>query len=91
MDLFDKDAYSDVTVSFSGRQIKAHKVLLCQTSDYFKKLCGPDARFQVSGILIIVSSLFHQNSAQTGERTIIAVKTITAKQSHQLTIQTGCP
>lgn len=44
-DFFNKNAYSDITISFGDRQFKAHKFILCSQSDYFKKLCGPNTGF----------------------------------------------
>lgn len=49
--LFDQDAYSDLTIKFgtadAPRSIRAHKMIMCEASDYFYKLCGPGSRFKV--------------------------------------------
>ncbi|EDO27909.1 predicted protein, partial [Nematostella vectensis] len=34
-DLYDKDLYSDITVSFGGQKIKAHKFVLAARSDHW--------------------------------------------------------
>lgn len=39
--------YSDITLKFADREIKAHKVILCTNSQYFKKLCGAGSQFEV--------------------------------------------
>lgn len=46
-DLFNQPTYSDVIISFSGRRIYCHKLILCSKSEYFKKLCDPDGGFSV--------------------------------------------
>lgn len=46
--LFDKPEYSDIIVSYSDRRTFCHKIILCTSSDYFKKLCGPGSQFGVS-------------------------------------------
>lgn len=46
--LFNQDDYCDVTIKFSGREIKSHRMVLCEQLDYFKKLCGPRSKFAVS-------------------------------------------
>lgn len=46
-DFFDQEAYTDITIKFSGRETKAHKIILCSNSEYFKRLCGPDSKFKV--------------------------------------------
>jgi hypothetical protein len=51
--LFNEDAFSDVTVRFSNREIKCHKVILCTASDYFKALCGPASKFSEKELTII--------------------------------------
>ena len=46
--LYGSGTFSDILIKFSGREIKYHKVVLFQGSDYFKALCGPDSRFAES-------------------------------------------
>ncbi|KAF7195228.1 hypothetical protein HII31_03434 [Pseudocercospora fuligena] len=43
--LYNQPEYSDVTIRFSNREIFCHKVVLCTSSEYFKKLCGPGSQF----------------------------------------------
>jgi hypothetical protein len=45
--LFNTDRYSDMLIKFSGREIKAHRFVLCETSTYFAKLCGTNSEFMV--------------------------------------------
>lgn len=44
---FNNSNFSDLTIKFSGREVKCHKIILC-TSEYFQELCGPSSRFEVS-------------------------------------------
>lgn len=44
---YNKPEYSDVTVKWSGREIKAHRMVLCGRSEYFKKAIGPGSQFKV--------------------------------------------
>ncbi|EME79247.1 uncharacterized protein MYCFIDRAFT_204749 [Pseudocercospora fijiensis CIRAD86] len=46
--LYNQPDYSDVTIRFSGREVFCHKIILCTTSEYFKKLCGPGSHFAES-------------------------------------------
>lgn len=46
--LFDQEAYSDIIIKFGEREIRCHKVILCESSDYFKPLCGPGSQFAES-------------------------------------------
>jgi hypothetical protein len=46
--LYNSNLFSDVTISFSGRNVKAHRVVLCGQSAYFDKLCNPESGFMVS-------------------------------------------
>jgi hypothetical protein len=46
-EFFRQDALSDVTLHFSGREMKCHKIILCARSEYFRKLCGPESGFAV--------------------------------------------
>ncbi|GAB7332583.1 hypothetical protein MBLNU13_g04358t3 [Cladosporium sp. NU13] len=43
--LFNKAKFSDLLIKFSDREIHAHRFVLCQSSAYFDKLCGPDSHF----------------------------------------------
>jgi hypothetical protein len=45
--LWNSERFSDLVIKFSGREIKAHRLILCQASAYFDKLCGPDSHFAV--------------------------------------------
>lgn len=45
--LWDNERFSDVIIRFSGRKIFAHRFLLCPSSPYFEKLCGPQSPFVV--------------------------------------------
>ncbi|KXT07708.1 hypothetical protein AC578_10174 [Pseudocercospora eumusae] len=46
--LYNQPEYSDVTIRFSNREVFCHKVILCTSSEYFKKLCGPGSHFAES-------------------------------------------
>lgn len=39
--------FSDVTIKFSGRELKAHKLVLCSRSKYFQRALGEDGAFMV--------------------------------------------
>lgn len=52
-DWFNKDDLSDVTIKFGSREYKAHKMIICSQSQYFKKLCGTDAQFAEAGQKVI--------------------------------------
>ena len=43
--LYNNGESSDVTIKFSGREVKCHKLILCHISEYFKKMCGPGSKF----------------------------------------------
>lgn len=43
--LYDSPVFSDVTIKFSHREVKCHKMVLFQSSDYFKAICGPESQF----------------------------------------------
>jgi len=45
--LFDNARFSDLIIRFADREIKAHRFVLCEQSEYFNKLCGPDSPFFV--------------------------------------------
>ena len=41
--------YSDLTLRLSdGREIKVHKLIICNQNEYFRKLCGVTSSFKVS-------------------------------------------
>ncbi|KAK5129093.1 hypothetical protein LTR08_003913 [Meristemomyces frigidus] len=40
-DLFNKDAFSDLTLTYGTRHFHAHQLVLATQSDYFRKLCSP--------------------------------------------------
>ena len=46
LSLFDQDEFSDVTIRVGERQFRCHKMILCQKSEYFQALCGPDGKFR---------------------------------------------
>jgi hypothetical protein len=50
--LWNSARFSDLLIKFSGREIKAHRLVLCQASSYFDKLCGPDSQFMVRPALL---------------------------------------
>jgi hypothetical protein len=50
--LFDKPAYSDVTIKLLNKSIHCHKVIICTNSAYFAELCSWDANFKVSNHLL---------------------------------------
>lgn len=50
---FDTNELSDITIKFSGREVKCHKVILCSASEYFQGLCGARSRFIESGQNVI--------------------------------------
>lgn len=50
---FDTDELSDVTIKFSGRVKRCHKVILCSHSEYFQGLCGANSKFVESGQAVI--------------------------------------
>ena len=47
MSLFDNVAYSDITIKFGDREVKAHKSVLCTKLEYFEKLFGETSKFKV--------------------------------------------
>jgi hypothetical protein len=49
--LYNNARFSDLLVKFSGRKIKVHRVIICHTSAYFDKLCGPESQFAVRAVL----------------------------------------
>lgn len=46
-------AYSEVTISCSGREFQANKIVICNGSEYFKELCGNQSTFAESSSRII--------------------------------------
>lgn len=46
--VFGDAALSDVTIKFSGRQIRAHKIILSIRSKYFERAFAKDSGFKVS-------------------------------------------
>jgi hypothetical protein len=46
--LFNSAHYSDLIIKFSGREIRAHRFIVCESNRYFEKLCGLDSPFAVS-------------------------------------------
>ena len=44
---YDNADFSDVTIKFGGKEIKAHRMVLCAKSEYFKKALGPSSPFKV--------------------------------------------
>ncbi|CAK1360790.1 unnamed protein product [Cercospora beticola] len=52
-DLYDNPAYSDITISFSGRSVHCHKLILCTKSEYFRMLCGSESAFSESSRKVI--------------------------------------
>lgn len=45
--LWNSARFSDLLIKFSGREVRAHRLILCQGSTYFDKLCGPESPFAV--------------------------------------------
>lgn len=46
--LWNSARFSDLLIKFQDREIKAHRFVLCDSSAYFDKLCGPESPFLVS-------------------------------------------
>lgn len=44
---YDQPDFSDMTIKFGEKEIKAHRIILCARSVYFKKALGPNSPFQV--------------------------------------------
>lgn len=55
--LWNSARFSDLLIKFSGREVKAHRLILCQAFAYFDKLCGPDSQFAVRLALLSNKSL----------------------------------
>ncbi|KAK6439941.1 hypothetical protein LTR95_003837 [Oleoguttula sp. CCFEE 5521] len=43
--LWNQTDYSDITITFSGRSVHCHKIVLCRASDYFNRQSGPRSQF----------------------------------------------
>ncbi|KAI5358129.1 Putative BTB/POZ domain-containing protein [Septoria linicola] len=43
---FNNAHYSDIAIKFSDQQLFCHKVVVCEASDYFRTLCGHDAKLK---------------------------------------------
>jgi len=75
---FDEESYSDVTIKIPGKDIRAHRMILCEKSEYFKRALGPHSTFKVrhmfeslvNAILISTrrASLASSNSRTTTRR-----------------------
>jgi hypothetical protein len=46
--LYNNVRLCNMVIKFSGREIKAHRFVLCEQNKYFEKLFGPDSPFAVS-------------------------------------------
>ena len=44
--VFNRDLLCDVTIKFGARQIKCHRLILCNVSDYFNAICGQNSRWK---------------------------------------------
>ena len=44
---FNNGAFADVTITFSGRDVLCHKLILCDF-EYFQMMCGPGSQFAES-------------------------------------------
>jgi len=53
----DRSDFSDITIKFSNREIKCHRVILCARSEYFKEMIG-------SGICFAVSNKSHKTQGK---------------------------
>lgn len=47
-ELFGEQAFADVTIKYSGRELRAHKVILSMRSKYFERAFAVDSGFKVS-------------------------------------------
>ncbi|KJY02384.1 hypothetical protein TI39_contig55g00007 [Zymoseptoria brevis] len=50
---FNQDALSDVTIKFSGKEIKCHKLILSARSEYFTKMLDPKGGFVEASASVI--------------------------------------
>ena len=46
--VYNSDSFSDVTITFSGRQVKCHRLIICNASKYFNALCGQNSPWKES-------------------------------------------
>lgn len=49
-ELYGEITFADVTVKFSGRELRAHKVILGMRSKYFKRALAKDGGFKVNRV-----------------------------------------
>ena len=47
-DFYGEPAFSDMTIKYSGKELKAHKIILCTRSKYFRQAFGEGGKFKVS-------------------------------------------
>lgn len=79
--MFDEPEYSDVVVFYSGRKTFCHKIILCQSSDYFKKLCGPGSQFAVS---LALCYRYHASPERYSEKPLFYIRLSGAGPTSQL-------
>lgn len=48
--LYGDPRYSDITIKYSGREFKAHKVIICTRCKYFERALAEDGGFKVRSI-----------------------------------------
>ena len=46
--VYNSDVFSDITITFSGRQVKCHRLIICSASEYFNALCGQNSPWKES-------------------------------------------
>lgn len=46
--LFNNDSFADVTIKYAGKEIRAHRLILCLRSEYFDKILGTATKTKVS-------------------------------------------
>ena len=46
-DFFDNERFSDIIIKCGDRQFKAHKLIVCNKSEYFNTAFGPESKFMV--------------------------------------------
>ena len=46
--VYHSDVFSDITITFSGRQVKCHRLIICNASKYFNALCGQNSPWKES-------------------------------------------
>lgn len=59
-DLYGDTTYTDLTIKFSGKTLRAHKVILCRRSKYFERALGSVGAFKVR-----LSSAAYTSSAKS--------------------------